>query len=409
MNRYMVESYRDLEKIARQWKGKVCLFGAGQIGRTWGYDVICAAGFTIDFYCDNRIEGVKHVNGIPVIAPEQLYQYGDMVLVILVLTEKYQKEVSTQLENHGIKNMFYMDYYIQQKLVESIRLSGKNEVIAKYECIADDIAYIKRRFYYQLGYPLNEKKPCTLNEKIQWLKINDYKEIYTTYADKYEVRNYIRNKFGEQYLIPLLYVTENNEMINENTITEYPCIVKPNHSCGNWKILKTPKETDWEELRWECENWLKKNHYYVGRENQYKDITPRIIVEKLLQTKEGKLPNDYKLHFFNGECEFIYCSIDREGANYRKIYDINWQPLDFMWSGQGERKGQGQDIDRPITFKEMYRIGSEIAKDLRYVRVDFYEVEGKLYCGEITLRHGSGFDKFCPITYDRYYGDKLKL
>lgn len=409
MNRYMIESYEDLEETAEKWKGKVCLFGAGQIGRTWGYDVVCAAGFKIDFYCDNNIAGTEYVNGIPFITPKQVYEYGDMILVILTLAERYQKEVCVQLEEHGIKNMIYLNYYIQQKLVESIRLSGDNDVISKYKCIADDAVYINRRFNYQLGYPLNLENPQTLNEKLQWLKINDYQEIYTIYADKYEVRNYIRNKFGEKYLIPLLYVTENSETISKNTVTEYPCIVKPNHGCGNWEILRTSEETDWAGLRRKCEDWLRKNHYYVGREYQYKDITPRIIVEKLLQTKEKRLPNDFKLHFFNGECKFIYCSIDRERKNYRKIYDCNWQLLDFMWSGQEERKSDGPEIERPVTFDEMYRIGSEIAKDLRYVRVDFYEVEGKLYCGEITLRHGSGFDKFFPAAYDRYYGDKLNL
>ena len=131
------------------------------------------------------------------------------------------------------------------------------------------------------------------------------------------------------------------------------------------------------------------------------------MVEKLLLTHEGKIPNDYKLHFFNGKLGFVYCSIDREGGNYRNMYDPDWKPLYFSWGGHDEDRGP--EISPPASFPEMLRIGSEIAKMFHYVRVDFYDVDGKLYYGEITFHHGGGYNRFIPESYDRYFGDMLDL
>jgi hypothetical protein len=151
--------------------------------------------------------------------------------------------------------------------------------------------------------------------------------------------------------------------------------------------------------------------YEATLELQYKDIKTLIIIEKLLQTKEGFIPNDYKLHFINGKLEFVYCSVGRETINKRNIYDADWKPLMFTWSEKYKDPTtlRGPEIEAPSTFAKMKELGAVIAKDFKYVRVDFYDVDGKLYFGEITLHHGSGFDVFVPDTYDKYYGELLKL
>ena len=129
-----------------------------------------------------------------------------------------------------------------------------------------------------------------------------------------------------------------------------------------------------------------------------------------MQTKSGKIPNDYKLHYINGELQFVYVSFDREGVNDRCTYDSNWNRLPFVWVPKDTYRPSMNtaDVPCPESFDLMKKFGAEIAKNFKYVRVDFYDVDGKLYFGEITLYHGSGFDVFFPEKYDQIYGAKMK-
>ncbi|GHT88006.1 hypothetical protein FACS1894137_15990 [Spirochaetia bacterium] len=191
----------------------------------------------------------------------------------------------------------------------------------------------------------------------------------------------------------------------------FPCIVKANHSQGDNLILRNNTDVDWKELKILCRKWLKRDYYACGQEWPYKNIERKIIVEKLLQTQNAKLPNDYKLHYINGELEFVYVTVDREGENKRNIYDADWNPLYFTWydKSRDSKTLRGKEIPAPTSFNMMKQMGHIIAEYFSYVRVDFYDVDGRLYFGEITLYHGSGFDVFVPAEYDLFYGNKLKL
>ncbi len=268
---------------------------------------------------------------------------------------------------------------------------------------------IRDKYRRIFGYTLDLSAPRTLNEKLQWLKLNDQKDFYTICADKYAVRDYLARMFGAEYLIPLIYHTDNWRAVVPEHIARYPCIVKANHTSGDYVILRNPDDVDWKELKRRCRWWLKKDYYAVSQEWQYKNIKRQIVVEELLQTRSGRIPNDYKLHYINGKLQFVYVSIDREGANKRNIYDENWSPLDFTWVEKGAGNVRGAEIEVPATFETMKAIGSKIAADFKYVRVDFYDVDGRLYFGEITLYHGSGFDVFTPPEYDLKYGELLNL
>ena len=258
----------------------------------------------------------------------------------------------------------------------------------------------------------NLDNPETLNEKILWLKLNDHSSLHTQCADKYTVRDFLKEKFGEEYLIPLLYVTDNwKDMILENIPNE-KCIIKATHTQGDMTIVRDKSQLDIKRLRYDAKCWLIRNLYYETQEWQYKNCKPRIIIEKLLLDKNGQIPNDYKLHFMNGKLEFVYCSVGRETVNKRNIYDAEWNPLYFSWVEPEKDAStiRGEEIPAPPTFNEMKRIGSEIAKLFPYyVRVDFYDVDGKLYFGEITFHHGSGLDIFRPEKYDKIYGEKVSL
>jgi hypothetical protein len=274
-----------------------------------------------------------------------------------------------------------------------------------------DEQYLKRMFKKYQGYDLDLENPRTLNEKLQWLKIHDRKNFQIMFADKYAARDYIRNTFGEEYLIPLVFQTNDFRDITSQNLPEFPFVIKTNHGFGNSIIVRDKSKVDWRKLRMDYRRWLLNNYYYFEREWQYKNIKPLIIAEKMLICKSGKVPNDYKLNFIEGNLEFIYVSVDREGANKRNIYDKHWQPVQFTWARKGKdiSKLRGDEVEPPLTLSKMIEFGSKIAKLYKYARVDFYDVDGKLYFGEITQCHGGGFDQMLPFEYDVKYGEKISL
>lgn len=296
---------------------------------------------------------------------------------------------------------FFFPLYLFSK---DIKLFFTNRILS-------DEKYLKRLFRKYQGYQLDLKNPKTLNEKLQWLKLNDRREVYSIYADKYAARNLIKNNFGERWLIPLVFHTKDYRDLQPGNLPDYPCVIKTNHGFGNTIIVRDKTKIDWEKLRLDFKGFLRTNYYYYEREWQYKNIDPRIIVEKMLLTSEGKIPNDYKLNFIEGKLEFIYVSVDREGENKRNIYDKEWNPMQFTWARKGKdlQHIKGQEIQPPSTLQKMIEFGTIIARLYKYVRVDFYDVDGILYFGEITQCHGGGFDQMRPFDYDLKFGNKINL
>lgn len=274
-----------------------------------------------------------------------------------------------------------------------------------------DQDYITQKFNRLQTYALNLDQPKTLNEKIQWLKLHDRKPEYTIYADKYAAREFIAKNFGKELLIPLLFRTTDYREVRAENLPNEPFIIKGNNGFGNSRIIRDKNGVDWDELRMACRTWLDTNYYWFDREWQYKNIPPCIIAEKLLQTREGRIPNDYKLHCINGVVQFVYVSVDREGVNKRNIYSRDWKPLYFTWNRKGKdfSKLRGAEIEPPATFQRMLELAEAVARLFHYVRVDFYDVDGKLYFGEITQFHGGGFDQMVPYEQDLAFGQMIDL
>lgn len=271
---------------------------------------------------------------------------------------------------------------------------------------------IDKEFIRTFGSRVNWEEPETLNEKIQWLKIYGFEDFHTIVADKYRMREYLEQKFdNSDYQIPVLYKTDNWKDITLDVIPDEPCVIKANHTQGDVWIVRDKKKLDIRKLRIDCHWAILRNLYRENREPQYKNIKPMIIIEKLLLTKDGYVPNDYKLHYFNGQLKFVYCSVGRETINKRNIYDADWKPIYMTWSEKFKDAStlRGPEIAPPSSFNRMKELAEVIAKDFKYVRVDFYDVDGKLYFGEITLHHGSGFDVFTPSEYDLIFGKELHL
>lgn len=277
-------------------------------------------------------------------------------------------------------------------------LSKKNYVLLKY----DYINKMKRDFKKVLGYPLNLESPKTFNEKIQWLKVNYRDPILTAYTDKFKVRELVKEKIGSKYLIEQYGVYKEVDEININSLPEQ-FVLKPNNGAGKVIICSDKRNHNWEKEFKKIKKWLKENYYYVNGEWQYKDIDPVIICEKLLQ--EDII--DYKIFCFNGIPKFIQVISNREGSNYHSnYYDLDWNLMDIDRIDHGQSQ---TDIKKPECLKEMLDISERLSDIFPFVRVDLYEINGKVYFGETTFTPSNGLIKFHPEKYDEVFGEYLKL
>ncbi|WP_179347761.1 ATP-grasp fold amidoligase family protein [Winogradskyella pacifica] len=268
-----------------------------------------------------------------------------------------------------------------------------------------DKLIIKKSFKKHMGYKLDLTNPQTLNEKINWLKLYNKKKLHTIIADKYKVRNYIKEVIGEQFLIPLYLQTKIVNDIRPENLPDSNFIIKTNHGSSGGIIVREKSRINWQQTRIELKHLLKENHFYSTREWQYKNIEPRIIVEKLLTNEDGSIPDDYKFHCFNGKVAFIMVDIGRHtNKRTRNLYDRDWNLIPCIWE-----RPNGKDIKTPVNLKEMIKLAEILAKDFINIRVDFYDVKGFIYFGELTLHHASGFQKFSEQKWDYKFGQLLNI
>jgi hypothetical protein len=274
-----------------------------------------------------------------------------------------------------------------------------------------DINAIMWQFKKAHDYKLDLENPKTFNEKTQWLKIYDRNTKHTLFADKFAVRDYMKNKYGEDGLVPLLFNTTDSREVKIDNMPDFPFIIKPNHASGWYQIIQDKNKIDWVKVSTECRYWLSQNYYLFQREWQYKNIVPRIIVEKLLIPKNGGLPNNYRFHCLSGNVEVVSVNVCFGDPNsfVAKKFNKNWDILNFDFGVEIKQKNENITIEKPINFDRMVYIAEDIAKDFAYVRVDFFEVDGKLYYGEITFHDSSGYDKITPFEWDLKLGSFINL
>jgi hypothetical protein len=299
---------------------------------------------------------------------------------------------------------FIKHFYYNTKLGHLIIFPIKKIYKYYYPRLIPEKLFIKLTFKSILGYTLNLDNPKTLNEKIQWIQRYKRTPLHTKCSDKYAVRKYIEEKIGKEYLIPLLYHTTDTKDIVPEKMPDYPFIIKTNHGCGGHIIVKDKSEIDWKTVQKYLKNKLKRNYYYTAREWQYKDIMPSIIVEKLLLDKNSNIPCDYKFHCFNGHVEIITVDMDRQFNFKRNLYDKDWNFIDCRM-----RLENGADVKKPIMLNKMKSLAETLANEFYYIRVDLYNVKGKIYFGELTFSPAGGRQKYFPPIWDRKFGDQLKL
>lgn len=270
-----------------------------------------------------------------------------------------------------------------------------------------DKPYLKLVYWAETGRRLNIDSPSTFNEKLQWLKLYNRKPEYSNYVDKYTVRSFIQKTIGEEYLIPLIGVYNNVEEINWEMLSN-KFIIKCNHGSGTNIICTDKNSFDIKEAKRRLNKWMKKSWYWFGREWPYKNVKKKIIIEELLQDKNRSVPMDYKCWVFNGKVEFINVHFKDNGRTKINIYNRDWELQSF---GMVYNNDLGRIHEKPKNYQKMIDFAQKISNGLPFVRVDFYEVNGKLYSGEITFYPTSGFIRFHPNhdELDKMYGDLLNL
>lgn len=262
--------------------------------------------------------------------------------------------------------------------------------------------YLSFMFRSRMGYWMNWRNPKTFNEKLQWLKIHDRNPLYTKLVDKYEVRKYIAETIGEEYLIPLLGVWDNvNDIDFEKLPNQF--VLKCTHDSGSVIICKNKQDFNIRETKIKLSKALRIKYYTLSREWPYKKVKPRIIAEQFLHDEIGEDIKDYKIFCFNGQSKYIQVDIDRFTNHQRNIFNLMWEKQDFSIALEQSQKY----IEKPNCLENMIQLSNLLSTGIPHVRCDWYEIKGKPFFGEMTFFHGAGFERFTPIEWDKKFGDLI--
>lgn len=273
------------------------------------------------------------------------------------------------------------------------------------------LRFLPDELYIQLNYFAHFKKfadlrnPKTYNEKLNWLKLHDRNPLYTELVDKYAVKEYIDRKIGGGYTIPTLGIWNSFDEIDFDALPDQ-FVLKCTHDSEGLVIVQDRTRFNKSKARVKITNALRQNFYHIGREYPYKDVQPRIIAEPyMVDNRYGEL-RDYKFFCFNGVPRVMFIATGRSVDNVKfDYYDLNFTHMDI----KQKYDNSDEKIERPKSFDEMLELARKLSKEFPHVRVDFYEVNGKVYFGELTFYHFSGFMPFQPNEWDVIFGNWLDI
>ena len=280
------------------------------------------------------------------------------------------------------------------------------KLFRKLSRLIPDRIYLQIVYFKHFRRFINFNNPKTFNEKIQWLKLNYRNEEYTKLVDKYRVKQYITKLIGEEYVIPTLGVWKNVDDIDFKSLPE-KFVLKCNNDSGGIVICKNKKDFDEAKAKSFLKERLKNNGYWYGREWPYKNVKPCIIAEKYMEDSISKDLKDYKFFCFNGSMEFFDIDIDRFIEHRANYYDRNGNFLPF-----GKTycpPDYTKKIEMPKNLDKMIELAETISHNTVLSRIDFYEIDGQVYFGEITFYPGSGFSPFTDEKWDYKLGDMIDL
>ncbi len=273
-----------------------------------------------------------------------------------------------------------------------------------YDSMSDE-EYLKRAYKYRMGRDLDLENPRTLTEKLNWLKVYDHNPEYTIMADKYAVKKFVADKIGAEHVIPLLGVYDSFDEIDFDALPEQ-FVLKCTHDSGGFAICRDKSRFDIKRARKILSRSLKRTYGVSNREWSYKNVPHKIIAEKYMQ--DGDNPNlpVYKIFTFNGVPKLIQ-AIQDDKTPYETIdyFDTNWQRLKLRQNFPNSKI----PYEKPKCFDEMLEIAAKLSAGIPHVRVDLYQIDGKVYFSEFTFYSDAGFVGFEPPEWDEILGSWLQL
>jgi hypothetical protein len=300
--------------------------------------------------------------------------------------KRKEQKVNLHIELNNLKRLIY-------NLHKSLPVDKYPEALKDY-------------YFAKTGEVLDLENPRTINEKTQWLKLYDSTPLKTKLADKYLVREWIKEKIGEEYLIPLLGVWDKFEDIDFTSLpTQF--VLKCNHGCGYNIIVKDKSKLNLEDAKQKIDKWMAEDYAFKGGfELHYSAIPHKIIAEKYLENAGGDL-QDYKFLCFDGEPKYVWVDKDRYTEHKRNLYDLDWNLI--LDKKINTNYKTFPSCEKPKNYNKMLEFAKLLSKGFPVVRVDFYEYDGKLYFGEMTFTSSSGYEKYEPKEFALECGDMIKL
>lgn len=297
--------------------------------------------------------------------------------------------------NRGIKFILNRDYRFL--ILSEIGIYNKVE----------DEDYIRRKYKSLMGKELNLDNPLSFNEKLQWLKLHDRNPQYTTMVDKVLAKQWVANIIGNKYIIPTIGVWNKPEEIDFDLLPDQ-FVLKCNHNSGTGMYICTNKENiNRKKIINELKRGLKQDYYKTSREWPYKNVERRIIAEQYLCNDSNTELMDYKFMCFNGKVKCVFVCSERFSKTGLRVtfFDKNWEQLSF----ERHYSKSEIEIEKPQKLQLMISLAEKLSAQIPFVRVDFYEVSGEVFFGELTFFPGSGFEEFRPEEWDYTLGKWIVL
>lgn len=275
-------------------------------------------------------------------------------------------------------------------------------LLRKFARLIPDRKYLELLFPLRVGYQLNLNNPQTFNEKLSWLKLYNRKPILSQMADKYEVKRIVAEKIGSEYVVENYGVYEKWDEIDFNSLPAQ-FVIKCTHDSGGAHVCRDKALFDFSATKQKIERNLNRNYFYLKREWVYKDIKPRIIVDKFLDDHTGNELRDYKFWCFNGNPTYMYCTI--KGKNiFENFYDMDFRVVEIDHGFPRHKP----EFEKPLNFELMKSLARKLSEGIPFVRVDFFEVEGRVYFGEFTFYDWAGLRSF-EGNWDEQLGKLISL
>ncbi len=269
-----------------------------------------------------------------------------------------------------------------------------------------DETYLRMVFRIKMRKRLNLENPQTYNEKLQWIKLYDRQPQYTKMVDKYEVKKYVADVIGEEYIIPTLGVWDKADDINFDKLPNQ-FVLKCTHDSGSFIICTDKCKLNYQNTRNKLNSCLRNNSYWGTREWPYKKVKPRIIAEKYMEDETGEL-RDFKFFCFDGKMKALFIATDRSNPKVETKFDFFDEEFNHLPFTNGHPNAL-TCVPKPDGFEEMKKVAEKLSQGIPQSRIDLYNINGKIYFGEITFFHWSGLTPFVPEEWDYTFGSWIKL